>query len=54
MHIFIDESGSFVYTKEQAAWSSVCAIAIPESALGEAESALQDFKVKMDVPPTMS
>ena len=52
MHIFIDESGSFVYTKEQAGWSSICAIAIPESALGEAESALQDFKAENGCAPT--
>lgn len=44
MHIFIDESGSFVYTPEKAAWSSICAIVIPENFLGEAESALSDFK----------
>lgn len=44
MHIFIDESGSFVYTPEKAAWSSICAVVIPENVLGEAESALSDFK----------
>lgn len=45
MHIFIDESGSFVYTQEQPGWSAICAVVIPESALGEAERALQDFKI---------
>jgi hypothetical protein len=52
MHIFIDESGSFVYTEEKSAWSSICAIAIPESALNEAESALQDFKAENGCPTT--
>lgn len=46
MHIFIDESGSFVYTPEKAAWSSICALVIPERFLDEAESALADFKIE--------
>jgi hypothetical protein len=52
MQIFIDESGSFVYTEKKAAWSSVCAIAIPESALSEAATALQDFKAENGCIPT--
>lgn len=44
MHIFIDESGSFVYTPEASSWSSICAIVIPERAMKEAESVLMDFK----------
>jgi len=44
MHIFIDESGSFVYTPDKAAWSSICALVIPEGSLAEAESALAAFK----------
>lgn len=46
MQIFIDESGSFVYTDQKAAWSSVSAVVIPESALSKAESALKDFKAE--------
>lgn len=44
MHIFIDESGTFTYTPKPHAWSSVCAIAIPDDAVGAAEKALQEFK----------
>jgi len=44
MHIFIDESGTFTYTENPVGWSVVSAIAIPESVMNEAESALNHFK----------
>jgi hypothetical protein len=44
MHIYIDESGTFTYTPKPHAWSSVCAIVIPDHAMGATEKALQDFK----------
>lgn len=44
MQIFIDESGTFTYTEKPVDWSTICAIVVPESAISEAESALQDFK----------
>ncbi|WP_157832172.1 DUF3800 domain-containing protein [Pseudomonas sp. S09G 359] len=52
MHIFIDESGSFVYTPEKSAWNSICALVIPERFLEEAECTLIDFKKENGCPPS--
>ncbi|MFA0938879.1 DUF3800 domain-containing protein [Pseudomonas tremae] len=46
MHIFIDESGTFVYAEEPSGWSTISAIVIPEKALGEAKNALDAFKAE--------
>ncbi|PYC07693.1 riboflavin biosynthesis protein RibD [Pseudomonas protegens] len=51
MHIFIDESGSFVFTPDVAAWSAVAAVVIPEGSLEEARSALADFKSENGCAP---
>ncbi|MBV7478312.1 hypothetical protein [Pseudomonas sp. PDM31] len=50
MRIFIDESGSFAYTDNHNAWSSVGAVVILDEAMGTAESALEQFKSDGDQP----
>ena len=52
MQFFIDESGTFTYTEQTVGWSTICAIAIPESAINEAQSALEDFKLDNGKPCT--
>lgn len=44
MHIFIDESGSFIHSPDEKAWSVVGALAIPEDSLTEAFLILKEFK----------
>lgn len=44
MHIFIDEAGTFVYTPQVNAWSTVGALVVPDEHLAEAEQALNRFK----------
>ncbi|ROL68482.1 hypothetical protein BK634_11800 [Pseudomonas chlororaphis] len=51
MHIFIDESGTFVFTPIEAAWSAVAAVVIPEKSLDEVRRALCDFKEENEGPP---
>lgn len=52
MHIFIDESGSFVFTQEVATWSTVAAVVIPEESLDEARNAVANFKSENGCAPT--
>ncbi|WP_207267460.1 DUF3800 domain-containing protein [Pseudomonas sp. GW101-3H06] len=52
MYIFIDESGTFTYTPDPDSWSSICAIAIPDDAIGAAEEALHIFKQENGRAPT--
>ncbi|NNA54771.1 DUF3800 domain-containing protein [Pseudomonas koreensis] len=51
MHIFIDESGSFVFTEDHNSWSAVGAVVILEEAMGAAENVLHQFKAENGVAP---
>lgn len=44
MHIFIDESGNFIHSINEKAWSVVAALAIPECSLSDAYLILKQFK----------
>lgn len=46
MHIFIDEAGTFVYTPETDAWSTACALVVPDGSMAAVEQALLQFKEK--------
>jgi hypothetical protein len=50
MRIFIDESGSFTYADNQNAWSTIGAVVILNETMGEAERALQQFKIDNGCP----
>lgn len=44
MNIFIDESGNFIHSLNEKAWSVVGALAIPENSLAGAHLLLKEFK----------
>ncbi|HCF3403488.1 DUF3800 domain-containing protein [Pseudomonas aeruginosa] len=44
MNIFIDESGNFIHSLNERAWSVVGALAIPEQSLEKAHLLLKEFK----------
>lgn len=52
MFIFIDESGSFVFSDKSDSWCNVAAYVVPEATRRQAESALGHVKRRYGVPYT--
>ncbi|WP_339495680.1 DUF3800 domain-containing protein [Pseudomonas sp. RA_105y_Pfl2_P56] len=50
MRIFIDESGSFTYTDDRNAWSTVGAVVVLDEAMAAAEDTLRQFKAENGCP----